>query len=135
MRLEEVDEHDQWVVEGGERLAWMGGACIELVVSDDERFPDYFHVIVDPLGKIFASASENRPVPEFKFRYKSRHERDHWDCIVAFPLSQLPKTKRIAAFRRLVRNEAAGIWPSNGPGFKNAVLHELDTYAPFTLGE
>ncbi|MBP5640375.1 MAG: DUF4838 domain-containing protein [Victivallales bacterium] len=104
------------------------------VQMDDERFPDYFHVIVDPLGRIFASASENRPVPEFKFRYKSSYERDRWDCIVAFPLSQLPKTKRIAAFRRLIKSEEAGKWPSNGPGFKNAVLHELDTYAPFTLG-
>ncbi|MBP5640622.1 MAG: DUF4838 domain-containing protein [Victivallales bacterium] len=105
------------------------------VQKDDGMFPDYFHVIVDPWNHIFASASENRPVPGFKFNYKSQCDADSWDCIVTIPLSQLPKSKKIAAFRRLVKSELPGQWPGNGPGFKNAVLHELDTYAPFTLGE
>ncbi|MBP5640621.1 MAG: DUF4838 domain-containing protein [Victivallales bacterium] len=105
------------------------------VQLSDERFPEYFHIMVDPINRIYASAGDNRQVPEFKFKYTATHGADSWDCLVVIPLSQLPKTHKIAAFRRYNSHDRAAEWPMTGPGFKNAILHEVDTFAPFTLGE
>ena len=105
------------------------------VQLSDDRFPEYFHIMVDPINRIYASAGDNRQVPEFKFKYTAAHGTDSWDCLVVIPLSQLPKTHKIAAFRRYNSHDRAGEWPMTGPGFENAILHEPDTFAPFTLGD
>ena len=101
----------------------------------DETFPDYFHVMADPINRVYASASNNREVPEFTYKFISTHAEDWWDCLIVIPIAHLPKTHRIAAFRRLFDHNRPGCWPQKGPGFKGTVIHEVDTFSPFTLGE
>ena len=101
----------------------------------DDRFPEYFHIMVDPINRFYASAAENRQIPEFKYKYKASHDADSWDCLIVIPLSQLPKTHKIAAFRRMNNHDKPAIWPQTGPGFKDAYQHEVETFAPFKLGE
>lgn len=102
---------------------------------DDETYPDYFHIMVDPLKRTYSSARDNRQIKDFKYQCAVTCNKDNWSCLIVVPIARLPKKHAIAAFRRYNNHDKPAIWPLTGPGIPKTILHEVESFAPFTLGE
>ncbi|MBR2906228.1 MAG: hypothetical protein IKC08_10045, partial [Lentisphaeria bacterium] len=100
-----------------------------LVQSDDNLFPGYVRMLVDPKNWTWVTAEGNLDIKNLKWKHQAAYQENSWDALIIVPLNLFSKNMKIACFRQFVADRH----PDRGVGMKDAICGVPETFAPVIL--